>query len=90
MFLFDAKPPKTPDALPGGNAVSFDWRILQGETFARPWFLSGGLTPDNVAAAVASSGALFVDVSSGVETAPGKKDAAKIAAFIAALEETDV
>lgn len=83
-LLFDAKPPRRPDALPGGNAVSFDWTILAGRRFARPWMLSGGLDPDNVAAAIATSGATAVDVSSGVESAPGRKDPRRIAAFLAA------
>lgn len=83
-LLFDAKPPKRPDALPGGNAVSFDWTILAGRRFAQPWLLSGGLDAGNVAVAIATSGAAAVDVSSGVESAPGRKDPARIAAFIAA------
>lgn len=83
MLLFDAKPP--PGGLPGGNALAFDWAILAGRRFARPWFLSGGLTPDNVAEAVTASGAAVVDVSSGVESAPGLKDPGKIARFLAAL-----
>jgi phosphoribosylanthranilate isomerase len=84
FLLFDAKPPKRPDALPGGNAVSFDWTLLAGRRFARPWLLSGGLDAGNVAAAIAASGATAVDVSSGVESAPGRKDPARIAAFIVA------
>lgn len=80
-LMFDAKPPK--DAkLPGGNAVSFDWKIMQNARFQRPWMLSGGLTPENLAEAVKRSGAAAVDVSSGVESAPGKKDPAKIRAFL--------
>lgn len=86
-LLFDAKPPKRPDALPGGNAVSFDWKILAGRRFAQPWLLSGGLDAGNVAAAIATSGATAVDVSSGVESAPGRKDPARIAAFIAAARD---
>jgi len=82
-LLFDAKPPKGA-TLPGGNAVSFDWTILKGRKWGVPWMLAGGLTPANVAEAVRISGAMAVDVSSGVETAPGVKDAAKIRAFIAA------
>lgn len=82
-LMFDAKPPK--DAkLPGGNAVSFDWTIMQNARFQRPWMLSGGLTPENLAEAVKRSGASAVDVSSGVESAPGKKDPAKIRAFLKA------
>jgi len=83
-LMFDAKPPKRPDALPGGNAVSFDWAMLAGRRFALPWLLSGGLDPGNVKTAIAISGAAAVDVSSGVETAPGRKDPLEIAAFLAA------
>lgn len=84
MLMFDAKPP--PGGLPGGNAAAFDWPILAGQRFARPWMLSGGLTPANVQEAIAASGAAIVDVSSGVESAPGLKDPAKIAAFLAAAK----
>lgn len=82
-LLFDAKPPKGA-ILPGGNAVSFDWTILKGRKWGVPWMLAGGLTPANVAEAVRISGATAVDVSSGVENAPGVKDADKIRAFIKA------
>ncbi|HLT76968.1 MAG TPA: phosphoribosylanthranilate isomerase [Ferrovibrio sp.] len=82
-LMFDAKPPK--DAkLPGGNAVSFDWSIMQNAKFQRPWMLSGGLTPENLPEAVKRSGATAVDVSSGVESAPGRKDPEKIRAFLKA------
>jgi phosphoribosylanthranilate isomerase len=83
-LLFDAKPPARAGALPGGNAASFDWRMLAGRTMPRPWFLSGGLDADNVRAAIAQSGARAVDVSSGVEASPGRKDPARIAAFLRA------
>lgn len=83
MFLFDAKAPKSADR-PGGLGVAFDWRLLAGARFAKPWLLAGGLTPETVAAAIALSGATGVDVSSGVESAPGVKDTDKIAAFVAA------
>ena len=84
QLLVDAKPPK--DApLPGGTGVPFDWCLLRGTHFQRPWMLAGGLTPANVAAAVRLTGARQVDVSSGVETPPGVKDEALIRAFIAAL-----
>jgi phosphoribosylanthranilate isomerase len=84
-LLFDAKPPAAMTrALPGGNAIAFDWTILAGTTWPLPWMLAGGLTPKNVAEAVALSGAPAVDVSSGVEDAPGKKSAHKIKAFLAA------
>ncbi len=82
MLLFDAKPP--PGGLPGGNAAAFDWKILANQRFSRPWLLSGGLDPDNVGEAISASGAALVDVSSGVETAPGLKDPVKIAQFLAA------
>lgn len=72
-FLFDAAPPKGA-ILPGGNAVRFDWKLLQGQNFAKPWFLSGGLRVDNLGEAIALSGATRVDLSSGVESAPGEKD----------------
>lgn len=82
-LLFDAKPPK--DATrPGGNAVTFDWDLLKGANFQVPWLLAGGLTPENVADAIRSTGAAMVDVSSGVEESPGHKSADKIRAFIAA------
>ncbi len=85
-LLFDAKtPPAMANALPGGNAVSFDWTILQGARFPVPWMLSGGLTPENVAAAIATTGARAVDVSSGVEEAPGHKSPARIRAFLDAV-----
>lgn len=82
-LLFDAKPAKDDtSALPGGNGRSFDWRLLAGRRYKRPWLLSGGLNADNLAAAVKQSGAPAVDVSSGVEIAPGQKDLLKIAAFL--------
>lgn len=84
QILVDAKPPKGAD-LPGGNGLAFDWRLLVGRKWLRPWMLAGGLTAENVAEAVRLTGARQVDVSSGVESAPGVKDAAKIAAFVAAV-----
>ncbi len=87
-FLVDAKPPK--DATrPGGNAVAFDWSILEGFAPAKPWLLAGGLGPDNVANALLRTGAPGVDVSSGVESAPGKKDPDLIRAFIRAVRSYD-
>ena len=84
QLLIDAKPPKNAD-LPGGNGLAFDWRLLAGRKYwRRPWMLAGGLTPDNVAEAVRMTGARQVDVSSGVESAPGVKDPALIDAFIRA------
>jgi phosphoribosylanthranilate isomerase len=82
-LLFDAKPPKTmANALPGGNSVSFDWTLLKGRRFKRPWLLAGGLDADNLAEAVRQSGAMAVDVSSGVEERPGVKDPKRIQAFL--------
>ena len=81
QILVDAKAPK--DAvLPGGNGVAFDWRLVANRRWPKPWMLAGGLTPDNVAEALRLTGATQVDVSSGVESAPGVKDAAKIKAFV--------
>jgi len=87
-MLFDAKPPPagTPGGLPGGNAAAFDWSVMQGAEVPVPWLLAGGLTPDNVARAIAVSGAPGVDVSSGVERARGVKDPALIRAFVAAAK----
>jgi phosphoribosylanthranilate isomerase len=85
QLLIDAKPPKGAD-LPGGNGLAFDWRLLVGRKWLRPWMLAGGLTPANVAEAVRLTGARQVDVSSGVESAPGVKDHARIAAFVAAAQ----
>ncbi|WP_411839296.1 phosphoribosylanthranilate isomerase [Paracoccus sp. ME4] len=85
MLLVDAKPPK--DAvLPGGNGLAFDWRLLSGRRWLRPWMLAGGLTPENVAEAVRLTGAPIVDVSSGVESAPGVKDVVRIRAFVASAQ----
>lgn len=86
QILVDAKPPKTAD-LPGGNGLSFDWRLIAGRKWSRPWMLAGGLEPGNVAAAIKATGARQVDVSSGVETEPGVKDAQLIAAFVRAARE---
>jgi len=82
-LLFEAKPPKhMTEALPGGNAISFDWRLLAGRTWPKLWMLSGGLDPENLADAVRIAGARAVDVSSGVEDRPGVKSPARIAAFL--------
>ncbi|MEL0436749.1 phosphoribosylanthranilate isomerase [Phycobacter sp. K97] len=84
QLLIDAKPPKGAD-LPGGNGLAFDWRLLASRKYWRkPWMLAGGLTPENVGEAIRMTGARQVDVSSGVESAPGQKDAGKIAAFVSA------
>jgi phosphoribosylanthranilate isomerase len=85
-LFFDAKPPK--DAtVPGGNGLVFDWELLGGKRWPVPWMLSGGLTPENLATAVRTTHAGAVDVSSGVERAPGIKDPEKIAAFLARARE---
>lgn len=83
FILFDAKTPK--GTLPGGMGLTFDWALLAGSKGALPWGLAGGLTPENVAAAIQATGAPLVDTSSGVESAPGVKDIARIAAFCSAV-----
>ena len=83
QILVDAKAPKGA-VLPGGNGVTFDWRLLEGRRWPVPWMLAGGLTPANVAEAIRLTGARQVDVASGVERAPGEKDAALIRAFVEA------
>jgi phosphoribosylanthranilate isomerase len=85
MLMFDARPPKGATR-GGGHGQAFDWKILSGKSFSKPWFLAGGLDPDNVARAIALSGAKLVDVSSGVESAPGIKDAQRIRDFIIAAK----
>lgn len=82
FLLFDAKPPRRDDALPGGNGLAFDWRLIAGRSWRLPWMLSGGLTASLLADAVRISGARAVDVSSGVERRPGEKDAGKIREFL--------
>lgn len=89
MLMFDARPPKGADRA-GGHGAAFDWTLLTDRSFRKPWFLAGGLTADNVARAIQLSGAQLVDVSSGVESAPGVKDAARIAEFIAAAKNADL
>ena len=83
MILFDAKTPK--GTLPGGMGLVFDWTLLAAWRGKLAWGLAGGLSPDNVAEAARATGALLVDVSSGVESAPGVKDAGKIAAYCKAV-----
>jgi phosphoribosylanthranilate isomerase len=82
MVLFDAKPPRTAGALPGGNGLAFDWRLLVGLELGKPWALAGGLDPGNLAAAVGLLRPPVVDVSSGIEARPGVKDPARMAAFL--------
>jgi phosphoribosylanthranilate isomerase len=86
QILVDARAPDGASR-PGGNAAAFDWRLIAGRPWARPWMLAGGLTPANVAEAIRLTGASQVDVSSGVESAPGVKDPALVAAFIEAAGE---
>lgn len=83
-ILLDAKPPRMEDALPGGNGIAFDWRLLNGLDRKVSFMLSGGLNPDNVAEAIRLTKPQAVDVSSGVESGPGLKDPARIEAFIRA------
>jgi phosphoribosylanthranilate isomerase len=91
LILFDAKAPKDlAGALPGGNGLAFDWRLIAAVKDRVPFMLSGGLTADNVAAAIAATGATIVDVSSGVETAPGVKNPELIRQFVAAAHAARV
>ena len=83
LLLFDARPSANASR-PGGNARSFDWRLLGGRDFRLPWLLAGGLDAENIGEAVQCSGASAVDVSSGVEDLPGRKNVEKIFAFLAA------
>jgi len=88
-LLLDARPPKDADR-PGGHGRPFDWTILKGFASAKPYLLSGGLNPGNVGEAIAITRAHGVDVSSGVETAPGRKDPDLIRAFVAAARRASV
>jgi phosphoribosylanthranilate isomerase len=81
-LLFDAKPADSVNALPGGNAVAFDWSLMKDRNITKPWMLAGGLNVTNIAEAVRLTGASVIDVSSGVEDAPGKKNPDKIHALI--------
>ena len=83
QILVDAKPPKTSE-LPGGNGLAFDWRLIAGRRWPVPWMLAGGLVPDNVGQAIKLTGARQIDVSTGVESAPGTKDPNLIKAFVEA------
>lgn len=90
LLLFDAKPPKSmAEALPGGNGLVFDWSLIAGQKPELPWMLSGGLTAENIGEAIATTGAEAVDVSSGVEDRPGKKNPELIRAFIRAAKKVD-
>lgn len=85
MILFDAKAHATAP-IPGGNGIAFDWQALSGIAGREPFALSGGLHPGNVGDALARTGAALVDVSSGVESAPGEKDAGLVRDFVAAVK----
>lgn len=85
QVMIDAKPPKGAP-LPGGNGLTFDWRLIAGRRWLRPWMLAGGLTVQNVAEAVRLTGAQQVDLASGVESAPGVKDPTLIRAFMTAVQ----
>ena len=85
QILVDAKPPKDAD-LPGGNGLTFDWRLIAGRRWTVPWMLAGGLTAENVVEAITMTGARQIDLSSGVESAPGVKDAVMIDGFMAAVK----
>ncbi|OYU39619.1 MAG: phosphoribosylanthranilate isomerase [Pseudorhodobacter sp. PARRP1] len=86
QILVDAKPPKNA-TLPGGNGLTFDWRLVAQRRWLKPWMLAGGLTPQNVAEAIRLTNARQVDVSSGVESAPGAKDPMKIRMFVEAATQ---
>jgi phosphoribosylanthranilate isomerase len=88
QLLVEPRPPRDA-ALPGGNGVAFDWRLIRGRRWKRPWMLCGGLTPENVGEAVRLTGADQVDVSSGVESRPGYKDPDRVAAFVRAAREAE-
>jgi phosphoribosylanthranilate isomerase len=83
QILLDARPPRDAER-PGGMGIAFDWRLIRGRRWPVPWMLAGGLTPENVGEAVRLTGATQVDVSSGVERAPGFKDPVRVAAFVRA------
>ncbi len=89
LILFDAKADPRITELPGGNGIPFDWQALKGQKEQRDFMLSGGLTPLNVVSAITLTGAKLVDVSSGVETEPGRKDSGLIEAFIRAAKSTE-
>jgi phosphoribosylanthranilate isomerase len=88
MLLFDAKAPANASR-PGGHGAAFDWQLLRGRTFTRPWLLAGGLTAENVGRAIRAAEAPGVDVSSGVETSPGIKSADMIRDFVAAVRAAE-
>ncbi|MBC6442764.1 MAG: phosphoribosylanthranilate isomerase [Rhodobacteraceae bacterium] len=83
QILVDAKPPEKATR-PGGNGAAFDWGLIAGRSWQKPWMLAGGLTPQNIAAAVTATGVTQLDVSSSLESSPGVKDPARIRAFLQA------
>ena len=88
QMMMEARPPR--DATrPGGNGLAFDWQLIRGRRWKRPWMLAGGLTPENVGEAIRLTGAEQVDVASGVESRPGYKDAARVAAFVRSAREAE-
>jgi phosphoribosylanthranilate isomerase len=89
LVLFDAKAPPTPQALPGGNGLSFDWRVLAEVEHPGDFMLAGGLHAGNVRAAIAATGAFAVDASSGLERAPGEKDEELVRRFVRAVKSED-
>lgn len=89
FILFDAKPPKDKDKLPGGNGLIFDWMALKAYRGKTPWMLAGGLDAANVAEAIRVTGAKAVDTASGAEDAPGIKNPEKIRAFVSAALQTN-
>ena len=88
MLLFDAKAPANASR-PGGHGAAFDWQLLRGRTFSRPWLLAGGITAENVGRAIRAAEAPGVDVSSGVETSPGIKSSDMIRDFVAAVRAAE-
>jgi phosphoribosylanthranilate isomerase len=88
MLLFDAKAPANASR-PGGHGAAFDWQLLRGRTFTRPWLLAGGITAENVGRAIRAAEAPGVDVSSGVETSPGIKSSDMIRDFVAAVRAAE-
>lgn len=87
MLLFDAKPPRTAGAIPGGNGLPFDWRLLAGRRINLPWLLAGGLDEANLLDAVRLTGARAVDVSSRIEVAPGIKDPERLSRLLVRVHD---
>lgn len=89
MVLFDAKPPRTPGAIPGGNGLPFDWRLLADQKIHLPWFLAGGIGIANLQKAVELTGAPMVDFSSSIEDAPGIKNQDQLSALLSLAAEME-